>query len=134
MKRTMKKITAMIIVAGMLLTAMPYAGYQNVDAKTITTKSPANKGSKTKTTTTKCPANKGSKTNKIYLYKSGTKSSKKTKTIRVYQTKQLYFKGMGKAKKIKWKSSKKKLPKRQISPILRWARSARASAQTPAQE
>lgn len=116
----------MIIVAGMLLTAMPYAGYQNVDAKTITTKSPANKGSKTKTTTTKCPANKGSKTkttttkcpankgsktNKIYLYKSGTKSSKKTKTIRVYQTKQLYFKGMGKAKKIKWKSSKKKVAK-----------------------
>lgn len=116
----------MIIVAGMLLTAMPYAGYQNVNAKTTTTKCPANKGSKTKTTTTKCPANKGSKakttttkcpankgskTNKIYLYKSGTKSSKKTKTIRVYQTKQLYFKGMGKAKKIKWKSSKKKVAK-----------------------
>ena len=96
MKRTMKKITAMIIVAGMLLTAMPYADYQNVNAKT---------------TTTKCPANKGSKTNKIYLYKSGTKSSKKTKTIRVYQTKQLYFKGMGKAKKVKWKSSKKKVAK-----------------------
>ena len=85
MKRTMKKITAMIIVAGMLLTAMPYADYQNVNAKTTTTKCPANKGSKTKTTTTKCPANKGSKaktttpkcpankgskTNKIYLYKS----------------------------------------------------------------
>ena len=101
MKRTMKKITAMIIVAGMLLTVMPYVGYQNVNAKTTTTKCPANKGSKTKTTTTKCPvnkgnktkttttkcpANKGSKTNKIYLYKSGTKSSKKTKTIRVYQT------------------------------------------------
>ena len=34
MKRTMKKITAMIIVAGMLLTVMPYVGYQNVDAKT----------------------------------------------------------------------------------------------------
>lgn len=126
MKRTMKKITAMIIVAGMLLTAMPYADYQNVNAKTTTPKCPANKGSETKTTTTKCPANKGSKaktttpkcpankgskTNKIYLYKSGTKSSKKTKTIRVYQTKQLYFKGMGKAKKIKWKSSKKKVAK-----------------------
>ena len=111
MKRTMKKITAMIIVAGMLLTVMPYVGYQNVNAKTTTTKCPANKGNKTKTTTTKCPANKGSKTNKIYLYKSGTKSSKKTKTIRVYQTKQLYFKGMGKAKKIKRKSSKKKVAK-----------------------
>lgn len=116
----------MIIVAGMLLTVMPYVGYQNVNAKTTTTKClankgsktkttttkcPVNKGNKTKTTTTKCPANKGSKTNKIYLYKSGTKSSKKTKTIRVYQTKQLYFKGMGKAKKIKWKSSKKKVAK-----------------------
>lgn len=111
MKRTMKKVTAMIIVAGMLLTVMPYVGYQNVEAKTITTKCPANKGSKAKTTTTKCPANKGSKTNKIYLYKSGTKSSKKTKTIRVYQTKQLYFKGMGKAKKSSGKAQRKKSQK-----------------------
>lgn len=126
MKRTMKKITAMIIVAGMLLTVMPYVGYQNVNAKTTTTKClankgsktkttttkcPVNKGNKTKTTTTKCPANKGSKTNKIYLYKSGTKSSKKTKTIRVYQTKQLYFKGMGKAKKSSGKAQRKKSQK-----------------------
>lgn len=85
----------MIIVAGMLLTVMPYVGYQNVNAKT---------------TTTKCPANKGSKTNKIYLYKSGTKSSKKLKPYEYIKQSSFILKVWGKQKnqveKLKEKSRK----------------------------
>ena len=108
-----KKAVVWIAVAAMTLSILPVMGCSNIEAKkndktaTQTYKYLVNK--KKKTSKEKCPVNKRKTDNKIYLYKVGTKNSKKTKTIRVHQTKYLKIKQIGKVKKIQWKSSNKKV-------------------------
>lgn len=113
MKGMKKKAVVWTAVVAMTLSILPVMGCSNSEAKksdktaTQTYKYLVNK--KKKTSKEKCPVNKRKTDNKIYLYKVGTKNSKKTKTIRVHQTKYLKIKQVGKAKKIQWKSSNKKV-------------------------
>ena len=84
MKGMKKKAVVWTAVVAMILSILPVMGCSNIEAKkndktaTQTYKYLVNK--KKKTSKEKCPVNKRKTDNKIYLYKVGTKNSKKTKT------------------------------------------------------
>lgn len=112
MYKRLVSITAVV----MTLVLIPSVGCTNLNArpnnKSTTNKEECQVNKRKKTNKEECPVNKGKKTNnRIYLYKVGTKNSKKTKAIHTHQTKKLYLKNKSEVKSVKWNSSNKKIAK-----------------------